>query len=372
MKKKIAMLFPYAPSYREPIYQLMDKELDVDWFFCGNATRNMKMFNYHLLKHVDLTMKEIKIVGSFTKYKGLDKLKLEQYDVLIVAGVYQNLSEWKIALKYGRCKKKPALYFWTHGMYGKESKFRLLVKKFLYHSGQGLFLYGNYAKELMKSEGFKETTLHVIHNSLDYENQLTLRSTMKKSIIYRDFFGNNNPVLIFLGRLTPVKQLDMVIKAIAHLKNKGETYNLVFVGDGEMRQSLEALAANMNVQNQVWFYGACYDEKKNAELVYNADLCVAPGNIGLTAMHSLMFGCPVLTHDCLKWQMPEFESVRPNRTGLFFKYQNQNDLEYRISEWFRVNAFKRNIVRKNCYYEIDTQWNPQFQLDVIKKVLQID
>ena len=28
MAKKIAMLFPYAPSYREAIYKLMDKELD--------------------------------------------------------------------------------------------------------------------------------------------------------------------------------------------------------------------------------------------------------------------------------------------------------------------------------------------------------
>lgn len=38
---KIAMVFPYAPSYREPIYQLMDKSFDIDWYFCGNATRNM-------------------------------------------------------------------------------------------------------------------------------------------------------------------------------------------------------------------------------------------------------------------------------------------------------------------------------------------
>ena len=56
MAKKIAMLFPYAPSYREAIYKLMDKELDVDWFFCGNAKRNLKLFDYSLLKHCDLSM----------------------------------------------------------------------------------------------------------------------------------------------------------------------------------------------------------------------------------------------------------------------------------------------------------------------------
>ena len=150
MKRKIAMLFPYAPKYREPIYQLMDRELDVDWYFCGNAERDLKLFDYTLLKNVDLSMNEQKVLGPFYRYKGLDKLNLEKYDALIIAGVYQNISEWEIAIKFGRCKKKPALYFWTHGMYGKESKFRSLLKKFLYHSGQGMFLYGNHAKSIMK------------------------------------------------------------------------------------------------------------------------------------------------------------------------------------------------------------------------------
>ena len=64
MAKKIAMLFPYTPSYREAIYKLMVKELDVDWFFCGNAKRNLKMFDYSLLKHCDLSMEEKKVGGA--------------------------------------------------------------------------------------------------------------------------------------------------------------------------------------------------------------------------------------------------------------------------------------------------------------------
>lgn len=369
---KIAMLFPYAPKYREPIYQLMDKELNVDWFFCGNAERDLKLFDYTLLRSVNLSMREEKVLGPFSKYKGLDQLHLEQYDALIIAGVYQNLTEWRIALKYGRCKKKPDLYFWTHGMYGKESFFRKVVKKFLYHSGQGLFLYGNHAKNLMKNDGFDADVLHVIHNSLDYDKQLELRNSIHPSDIYREYFGNDNPVLIFLGRLTPVKQLDMVVKAVAHLKEKGEKYNLVFVGDGTEKEKLVELTRQLNIEEHVWFYGACYDEAQNAELVYNADLCVAPGNIGLTAMHVLMFGCPALTHDCFMWQMPEFESIIPYKTGNFFKYQDQSSLEEKISEWFRVNGCQRDHVRKCCYKEMDTQWTPQFQIQVLKKALQLD
>lgn len=41
------------------------------------------------------------------------------------------------------------------------------------------------------------------------------------------------------------------------------------------------------VDKNVWFYGSCYDEQTNAELIYNADMCVAPGNVGLTAIHAM-------------------------------------------------------------------------------------
>lgn len=57
----------------------------------------------------------------------------------------------------------------------------------------------------------------------------------------------------------------------------------------------------------------------NAELIYNADLCVAPGNIGLTAMHAMMFGCPCISHNDFSWQMPEFEAIVPYKTGNFLK-----------------------------------------------------
>ena len=48
------------------------------------------------------------------------------------------------------------------------------------------------------------------------------------------------------------------------------------MGDGEIRQSLEVEVVKHQLQDNVWFYGSCFDEKINAELIYNADLCVAP------------------------------------------------------------------------------------------------
>ena len=368
---KIAMLFPYTPSYREAIYKLMDKELDVDWFFCGNAKRSLKMLDYSLLSHCDLTMEEKTFLGPVVYYKGIKGLNVQRYDVIICAGVIRCLSEWWLLQKMGKGMRKPKIFLWTHGWYGKETKVQKLIKKFFFRKVDGFFLYGDYAKNEMLKEGFDAGKLHVIKNSLDYDNQLELRKEMTLSPIYKDHFGNDNPTIVFIGRLTAVKKLDLLIKAVGILKQKGEEYNMAFVGDGEMRGELANAAEENGLTNDVWFYGACFDEKTNARLVYNADLCVAPGNIGLTAMHVMMFGCPAISHNDFKWQMPEFESIIPGQTGDFFEYGNVEDLARSISHWFATKSNSREEVRKACYQEIDKHWNPHYQLNVIKTVLGI-
>ena len=176
--------------------------------------------------------------------------------------------------------------------------------------------------------------------------------------------------MIFIGRLTKVKRLDMLINAVALLKQWGCTYNIVFVGDGEMRQDLKYLVTKKDLANNVWFYGACYEEQTNAELIYNADLCVAPGNVGLTAMHTMVFGCPVITHNDFKWQMPEFEAIIKGVTGDFFKYGDTESLAETINDWFVLKQNKREEVRQNCFKEIDTNWNPKFQMEILKKYLK--
>ena len=221
------------------------------------------------------------------------------------------------------------------------------MKLWLYRHVAGTFVYGDRAKLLLIEKGIPQDKLFAIHNSLDYDKQKTLRQNIQPSKIFVEHFKNNLPTIIFIGRLTKVKKLDMIVDALSILRKENENFNLVFVGDGIERKRLEEKVITMHLQDCVWFYGACYDEKINAELIYNADLCVSPGNVGLTAMHALMFGCPVITHDCFEWQMPEYEAVQPYITGNFFKQDDVNDLANVIKHWFANNSMRRAEVRVN-------------------------
>lgn len=369
--EKICLIFDTPSLYREAIHMLIDENFDCDWFF-GDYDYKVKTYNPQKLKR----FKWLHVIKPFGDKKnlyatsGLIKLLFdEQYHTFFLVGEPRNMAIWLFTLIKRLFFPHKKIYFWCHGWYGKESYTEAFIKKFIYKSASGIFTYGEYAKNLMIKKGFDKSKIHPIHNSLNYQQQLKLRQNIQLTSCYKDYFKNNYPVLIFIGRLTEVKRLDLLIESVKDLENNGEHYNLVFIGDGPMRSSLQKQAKQYNLNDRIWFYGACYNEAQNAELIYNADLCVAPGNVGLTAMHTMMFGTPVISHNCFKHQMPEFEAIKPDITGDFFNYQDYKSLSKTISKWFKIHKQDRQTIRKNCFNEIDTYWNPYYQIKVLKKYL---
>lgn len=368
-RMKLCQIYNGASAYRESIYRLLDEEFDTDWVF-GKSLGDIKFMDISVLKGKVEFVKNISLFGNTAYWQtGVLKYLFCTYTHYIVLGDERCLSTW-IFLLLSLLFPKKKIYFWSHGQYGREGAIKKVIEKIFWSFTDGAFLYGNYAKNIMVKNEFKAEKLHIVHNSLAYDHQLELRKSGLESDIYKNHFRNNNPTLIFIGRLTKVKKLDQLLKAVSNLKRKRETYNIVFIGDGEEHNNLENKAKELNISSQIWFYGACYDENVNAELVYNADLCVAPGNVGLTAIHCLMFGCPVLTHNDFPWQMPEFEAIHEGVTGCFFTRDDVNSLVESISNWFKQKSNYREEIRRSCYDEIDTQWNPYFQIKVFKEVLK--
>ena len=363
---KLCLVFSVPSLYREQIYKMIDKEYDCDWYFY-DMNSNIKGFDIRDLKNTHTST--YFNIGPFYWVKGLIPLLFKGYDRYFLLGATRNLSLALFMLIKKILFPKKKVYYWTHGYYGKEKKYELaLWKRPLFKMADGIFCYGNHSRNLMIKDGFNPEKVFVIYNSLAYEKQLALRNIISRSEVYYEHFNNSNPVLVMIGRLTMRKNLNMLIEALSILKEQGSLYNIVLIGDGEDRKALEELAFIKGVEEQVWFYGACYDEKTNAELIYNADMCVVPGDIGLTAIHSMMFGCPCLTHNYYPTQGPEFEAIKEGITGSFYNEGNINDLANALEAWFKQKK-DRDSIRNACYNEIDTSWNPVNQINIIKKHL---
>lgn len=66
--------------------------------------------------------------------------------------------------------------------------------------------------------------------------------------------------LVWVGRMEPVKGLDVLLRAFARVRATAPAVQLHLVGDGSLRPKLEALAAELQVRDGVHFAGSVAPE----------------------------------------------------------------------------------------------------------------
>ncbi len=328
---------------------------------------DVEKLDYSLLKNFKKELKNKKIFSSvYWQLGAIHLIFKKKYLNYILLGEYYCLSDWVILILAFFTRKK--IYLWTHGCYGNEGFLKKSIKKIFFNLSDGLLLYGNYARKIMIKQGYNSKMLNVIYNSLDYKNHIQFRNKLKPSNVFKEYFKNENPVFIFIGRLTKAKKLNYIIEVQESLRKKNIFVNNVFIGKGEELNNLILLVKKYNAENSNWFYGASYNEKVISSLIYNADLCLSPGNVGLTAIHSMMYGTPVLTHNDFTKQMPEFEAILKGKTGEFFMRDDLNSMKTVLINWLESHK-DRNLIRRNCFQRIDNYFNPNYQLEILLRVL---
>ncbi|PID91740.1 MAG: glycosyl transferase family 1 [Bacteroidetes bacterium] len=363
----ICCIFNYAPHYRKEIFLHMEDGLGCDFYFGDKLDTPIKKLDYSLFKRPVHELRCTFIKGKYYLAGSL-RLCFKAYSCYIVEGQPKDISSWLVGLTCRLLGKK--VYTWTHGKFVKDRWLVRTIKGLYFRIFNGHFLYGNYARELMIGRGFKPEKLHVIYNSLAYSSQGLVRIGLQQTEVFRSHFNNDDPVLIFIGRLEPVKKLPMILRLQRRLLDAGSPVNVVFVGDGIERNALLSLAKELALEDRAWFYGACYDEKRIGELLFNASLCVSPGNIGLTVIHSLGYGTPAITHNNFYLQMPEFEAIKPGITGDFFQENDEDDLFRVTREWLAQHPEKSKDLLEACYEVVDEYYNPDYQIAVFKSVLR--
>lgn len=346
---KVCCIFNIAPSYRKAIYELMQTELDVD-FFCGDRSADgialLPMNNElsNVYKGKKLIWQKGAIRRAFAK----------KYDAHILTGNAGIRSNWIIALLARLTGRK--VYLWTHGLKGNENRSDLFKNLLYMRLAGNALLYGEKAQKRLAEHGFTRTT--VIYNSLDYDNQLAIRNRVCNDTFLQDYFNNNLPVICFLGRVNAAKRIDMLLEAI-----KETDCNLIIVGSGPEEKKLRKMSMEFGIAHKIWFYGECYDDVIIGNILKNCLATVNPSSIGLTAIHSLMFGTPVITHDDLISQAPEAEVIIEGVTGYYYRKGSTESLRQTIHK--AINNQKQS---EACYEVIEKKYNPHVQIEILKGI----
>jgi len=301
----------------------------------------------------------------------LRRLLLGEFDVCIALGSPYSLTTWCMLL-VGRIVGTPIL-LWTHGLLAPERGPKWWVRSLLYRCSSGLLLYGERARDLLRAQGLVRTPLFVIKNSLDPDAQARAEAHVSAADVgaLRARLGlrEQDRVLIFIGRLQPVKRLDLIVRAVAALGARGQRVHALLLGEGQQRESLWQLAHELGVNELVHFEGAQYDETKIAGYFAVSDLCVIPSGAGLTVMHALGYGTPVLTHDRPDLQFPEVEAIIPGETGAFYPHDDFAGLVAAISNHLFPEPLKAHAAPL-CRQRVTAEFHPVVQARRIEEAVR--
>jgi len=373
--KNVAIIYHYLAHYREPIFSEICKEnSSVKYTIFSDKISNIKNLVTIDPNKSETTINWEFIVNKwfFNKYlwqKGLITVCLnKKFDSIIFLGNPYFISTWLGVILAKLMGKR--VFMWTHGFLRYEKNLIGFIRLIFYRLSDGLFVYGNRAKEILVKKGYNKDRIHVLYNSLDFNKQINNYSNIEISLLSslkNKYFGNSNlPTILWIGRLVKDKKIELIIHALKRLVENHVHLNLLVIGDGPEKTSLIDLTKKLSLDKRVFFYGPCHDEEILAPLITLSDLCVSPGPVGLTALHSMTYGVPVLTNNNFDKQKPEFEVIKPGITGDFFQENDLDDLCDKIKKW--INVVNREQVAKNCQNVIHECWNPAYQKNLLEKV----
>ena len=121
------------------------------------------------------------------------------------------------------------------------------------------------------------------------------------------------PRLVSIGRLSEQKGQLLLVEAAARLAEQGHDFELILIGDGEMRDAIEAAIRHHHLEDKVKLFGWATNAEVIEQLNSSRGLVLASFAEGLPVviMEALALGRPVVT----TWIAGIPELVRPGING---------------------------------------------------------
>ncbi|GGG60147.1 hypothetical protein GCM10010976_33640 [Bizionia arctica] len=122
---------------------------------------------------------------------------------------------------------------------------------------------------------------------------------------------NDNPRIVFIGRLIASKKIEVLLEYYRELKLRIPNLKLDIIGDGPEKSILEPI---LKVDIDVFWHGTLVDESKIAPIMSNGSLVFVPGHSGLSINHAFAYGRPYITLKGLS-HAPELDYIDNEENG---------------------------------------------------------
>jgi glycosyltransferase involved in cell wall biosynthesis len=259
----------------------------------------------------------------------VQRILTDRFDAVVMGHELKFLSNLLLALR-ARQRRLPVI-FWGFGYHAKVGMgfstkssglaFGMVsqVKDLLARQADGYLAYTEGGAENLRRIGMPDEKVWVVRNTIDVEAQTRLHAKYQQAdqaVLRRELgLRPDSVVLLYVGRLLPAKQVDLLIQAVRRINSMQlcrRPIEALIIGDGPAAGGLRARAVNLP---SVRFLGALYDQDEVARYMRVAAAMVIPGFVGLAVNHAFAQGLPVITRDHAL-HSPEIEYLRNGENGL--------------------------------------------------------
>lgn len=167
-----------------------------------------------------------------------------------------------------------------------------------------------------------------LERNTDRRGVIPVSCGLRASDYTADLTPRTKHELVFVGRVTLEKEIDVVLRALPRL-NRDLDVHFTIVGDGDQRKNLEKLAVDLGIADRVTFTGRVSDEQLRAHLTAASIFVIASVAElqSIATMEAMASGLPIVAADAMA--LPHL--VHEDVNGYLFQPGNDRELAERIT-----------------------------------------
>jgi len=321
--QRLCIIEPVFTNYRLPVYTELACYCPVDWIFspaaagAGHGSRGPSPVPG--LRYIEVPAFRPGRTGMVQR--GIVKHILrERPRAVLISADLRYLSFWTTLLA-AKLAGVP-VYAHGHGLYRRRRiPFALrCAVKFMLRLVTAYIAYAPMVRESLLRHGFRGDKVAVASNSM--VNAAPVPPVNKT--------GMERGVL-FLGRLREDCNLDLLIRVLARLRQKGGIeLSLHVIGEGEQEYRLRKDSA---ASPWIHWYGGVYDHQKISRISARCFVGCYPGSAGLSVVHMMSLSLPVVVHHEARLHGPEVSFVLDGISGVFFDRRDPEESLHRALQF---------------------------------------
>lgn len=204
----------------------------------------------------------------------------------VIISPHGSLDPW--GLNISVWKKKLALFFFEKNNLNKSNCLHALS----INEAKNIHAFGLYRPIAIIPNGIQETWLIKEGNGDKFKNRYSIPRDQR--------------IMLYLGRITPVKGLDMLVNALSEIKDQIDGWILIIAGDDEFnyQKDIYNLIKSSSLEGVIKFVGSQYGQEKR-DAFAAADLFVLPSyseGSPIVLLEALGAGVPVLATKASPWE----------------------------------------------------------------------